>query len=175
MNKENKIPVRELCFLTVGEAVTSLAIVAVYLIIGKFDYTVALGAALGSLVIVLNFLFLTLSVNRALDNVLAGADFSNADLTPSKDIDGTVDAVDGEEESYGEEKNDEISKFAKQNEARLANAIRLSYIVRTVTMIAALILAIITKKFNLIALVIPLFMQRPLLTVAAMTKKDKEG
>lgn len=175
MNQEKNIPIRELLFIIGGELITSLVIIAVYLAIGKFDYTVVTGALLGSLVIILNFVFLTVSVNRAFDSVLEGASFSSeANAKTVRIISETEDEEDdGEEDTPKEE--DEIAKFAKENEGKLSAAIRISYILRTASMLGALVIAIVTKRFNLIALVIPLFMQRPLLSLSALTKKDTEG
>lgn len=175
MNQENRIPMRELLFIIGGEIITSLVTIAVYLAIGRFDYTVVTGALLGSLVIILNFIFLTVSVNRAFDRVLEGASFpAEAKPTAAEPVSETKeDDADGEDESS--EQEDEIARFARENEGKLSAAIRISYILRTVSMLGALVIAIITKKFDIIALVIPLFMQRPLLTISALTKKNKEG
>ena len=57
----------QILMLALGEAIVSALVCAAYLVIGKFDYTVLTGVALGSVVTVANFVFLTLSVNRSLD------------------------------------------------------------------------------------------------------------
>ena len=68
---DQKIPVTELIFTALGEAAVSALTVAVYMIIGKYNYTVLCGVLLGSAVILLNFIFLCLAVNRAVDEVLS--------------------------------------------------------------------------------------------------------
>ena len=178
MNNEQRIPMRELFFLIAGEAATALAIMGVYAILNKFNYTVATGAVLGGLVIVLNFIFLSVSVNRAIDAALA--EMGNAGLT-AEAIDAATESEDEEAEDSDESDEEEtngdnaVSAAVDANGKRLSNAIKLSYLVRTATMIAALVLALVSKQFDVIATVIPLFMQRPLLTLSALTNKNKEG
>jgi hypothetical protein len=180
MNSKIKIPSREIIFLSAGEIATSVIIIAVYLLIGKFDYTVVTGAALGSLVTVLNFLFLSITVNRTVDKILAERDF-----TPSKTSEPEYPTVSGADLSDGDssdeadedeeaEPDDEAARFARKYEKKLQASIKLSYAVRTLTMIGALVAALITKQFNVIATVIPLFMLRPLLTISEMTKRKEE-
>ena len=170
MNQEQRIPVRELLFLIFGELITSVLIIAAFIILKKLDYTVVTGAALGSLVIVLNFVFICIAVNRAFDKAIADVDVDRLRAAANaRDA-----AYESGDDDRGEEKSDELAKLVEPNEKRLSNAIRLSHIARTLTMIAALVLALITKHFNVIATVVPLFMQRPLLTISALTKK-KEG
>ena len=180
MNSTIKIPKREIIFLAAGEAVTSAIVIAVYLLIGKFDYTVATGAALGSVVTVMNFLFLAITVNRAVDKILAERDFTPTEVTVSETSEAPLtdgDSTDSSEESEedgAEDEPDEAAKFARKYQNKLQASIKLSYIVRTVTMIGALVAALFTKHFNVIAVVIPLFMLRPLLTISEMTKRKEK-
>ena len=53
-----------------GEAVVSLITVAVFFLVGHFDYTVVTGVVLGSLVTVANYLVLAITVNRAIDRYM---------------------------------------------------------------------------------------------------------
>ena len=62
--------VKEPSFLLAMECVISLIVIGVYLLIDKFSYKVVSGAVLGTLVIVLNYTFLAISVNRAIDRYL---------------------------------------------------------------------------------------------------------
>lgn len=187
MNQQNKIPLRETLFLTVGEIITGAVIIAVYLLIGKFDYTVITGAVLGGAVTVLNFLFLAISVNRAIDRILAQREFTptpipeaSAESAQKADCEQAASEVNSEdadsdsEDEDGGEADDEAAKFAREHQKRLQAAIKLSYVIRTFTMIAALLVALFTKQFNLIATVIPLFMLRPLLMISEMTKRKEK-
>lgn len=161
---------RETVFLAVGEAVASAITVAVFALLGKFDYTVLLGVLLGSLVTVGNFLFLSVSVNRTIDKILEGVDL--AELKKHKLA--PPEAEDGSGDEY--EEDDEARKFARENSMKLNNAIKLSYMVRMATMIAALILAFLTGQFNVLATAIPLLLWRPILTLSqVINKKGKES
>ena len=61
---------------------------------------------------------------------------------------------------------------------KVQNAVKLSYIVRTATIVATLIVALLTKQFNLITTLIPLLTFRAMLGVAsavAEKTRKKEG
>ena len=71
MNKNSKY--KEVVFLSVSEfAVAALTVLGAFTVSlftdYSFDYSAILGALLGALVIVANFLFLTISVNSAVDS-----------------------------------------------------------------------------------------------------------
>ena len=140
--------------LTIGEIAVSVLVCLVYFIISlvspyEFSYKVITGAALGSAVTVANFIFLTVSVNRAVDRYLA--------LRGSREMD-----------------EEEAEKFAQEHAMAVQNAATRSFIVRTVTMLAALVLAFITGWFEPIATVIPLLMFRPIIYVLELIKKKGE-
>jgi hypothetical protein len=135
--------------LALGEAIVSALVCAAYLVIGKFDYTVLTGVALGSVVTVANFVFLTLSVNRAVDRYLA--------LRGSREMD-----------------EEEAEKFANQHAMTVQNAATRSFIIRTVTMLAALVGAFLLEWFSPLATVIPLLMFRPLLYVLELIKRKRD-
>ena len=174
MNSNNKIPTREIIFLTAGEIVTGIIIISVYLLIGKFDYTVITGALLGGLVTVLNFLFLAITVNRAVDKILAERDFTKSESDEPHNTAYSDSSDTDTDEAPDVEADDAAARFARQHEKKLQASIKLSYIVRTLTMIGALVAALVTKQFNVIATVIPLFMLRPLLTISEMTKRKEK-
>ena len=135
--------------LALGEAIVSALVCAAYLVIGKFDCTVLTGVALGSVVTVANFVFLTLSVNRAVDRYLA--------LRGSREMD-----------------EEEAEKFANQHAMAVQNAATRSFIIRTVTMLAALVGAFLLEWFSPLATVIPLLMFRPLLYVLELIKRKRD-
>lgn len=148
--KKTKLPLLELISLTVGEAVVSLIICAVYLIIDKYTYAVALGALLGSLITIFNFVLLFITANRALDKVMA-------------------------DRGEGEMTEEEAEQFALENKMRVQNAIKISYIARNVLMAATLVVAFLLPCFDVIAALIPLVMFRPILMLFAFIKSKREG
>ena len=63
-----------------------------------------------------------------------------------------------------------ITKTANENAAKITNAVKMSYLVRTASVVVTLVIAFITKQFNILATVIPLLCMRPILTVSEMLK-----
>ena len=127
-------------------AITCLgAFVLELLGVAKFDIKVLFGSVLGVVVILLNYIFLIISVDKAISNFLA--------LRGGKEMD-----------------EEEAEKFAAENAMPVQNAIKISFIIRTVSMLAPLVIAFILDWFNPIATAIPLLAFRPLLTVIEMIK-----
>ena len=143
---EQRVPKFELLVMIIGELIAALLICGVYLIIGKFDITVPLGAVLGGTATVFNFLFLIISTNRTIDKIMA-------------------------ERGDGEMDEEQAAEFATKHAGALRASAKISYIVRMVTLIACLVLALLIKNlFGLIPTLIPLFMMRPLLTASQLIK-----
>ena len=69
---------------------------------------------------------------------------------------------------------EEIEKFTKEQSAKMNNAIKLSFLLRTGSMLAALIVALITPYFNAIATLVPLLMLRPILTVSGLLRRKED-
>lgn len=164
---ENKLPKREIIILAVGEVIIGVAISLVYLLLKKFDYTVPLGSLLGGLVTVFNFVFLSISVNRAIDEAMKNYEARQVQKSSEKTED--ADSEDGGEDA--DPYDDEAAKFARENAAKINNAVKASYIVRTASVIITLALAFLTKQFNVIATVIPILCFRPILTLSELIKK----
>ena len=144
--KNKNLPLYETAFILIGEIIVSLIVCGVYLIINKFSYKVITGVALGTAVTVLNFLFLAISTNRAFDMAMEAR--------------GTKEMND-----------EEAEKFAEEHGAGLQNAVKLSFIIRTFTMLAALIVAFVLKWFDVIATLVPLLMLRPIITVESILRQ----
>lgn len=165
---ENKLPKREIITLAIGEVIIGILISAVYLLIQKFDYKVPLGSLLGGAVTVFNFIFLSVSVNRAIDEAMANY---NARQIKKPDVvieeTGSVSDISEDADPY----DDEAAKFAQENAAKITNAVKVSYIVRTASVIIVLAAAFITKQFNVLATVIPILAFRPILTLSELLKK----
>ena len=66
MNKIDKVVVRETKFIAVWVLIFSAVLQAVFLVIGRWDYTVLLGNLLSGTVAVLNFLFMGITVQKML-------------------------------------------------------------------------------------------------------------
>lgn len=148
--KHNNAPYRETLILAVGEAVVSL------LVLGGFGIaslatqinflSVILGAVLGSSVTVINFFALSFYVNRSVDKYL--------------ELRGTREMTD-----------EEAEKFTLEHSMQIQNAIKTNYIIRTVLLLVALVLAFLVKDlFNPIATVIPLLAYRPILTAGEIIR-----
>ncbi len=140
---------RDIIALVLGELTVSAGVAAVFALCGFFSYKVITGVLLGSLVAILNFVFLTLSMNRAVDRFMA--------LRGEREMD-----------------EEEADAFAAKHAGEIQNASKLSYIIRTFTMLGALVLAFISKQFDVIATVIPLLAFQPILIVAE-TIRQKRG
>ena len=57
---------------------------------------------------------------------------------------------------------------------RIQNSMRMSYIARTVTMLAALVAALLIDWFSPLAVAIPLLAYRPILTVSELLRRRNE-
>lgn len=138
MNNEKKFPTSVVLGLILGEAAVSLIVTGIFWLLGKFTLSVVWGALLGSAVVVLNFVFLSLSVNRAIDKVMA--------------------------EMPAEEMDEEMAaEFAEKHAMSIQNAAKLSVIVRMASMLAVLVIAFILEWFNVISTLVPLLMFKPIL------------
>jgi small-conductance mechanosensitive channel len=144
--KKSNTAIKETSFVAIGELIVSLIIVAVYMLIGQFSYKVVTGVVLGSLFITLNYLFLSISVNRAIDAAM-------------------------ENRGEGELDEEATENFVKENSAKIQNAVKLSFIIRTVSMLAALIIAFVSGQFDVLATLIPLLMLRPIIMATEYFRK----
>lgn len=141
---------RQILALAIGEIIVSALVCVIYLILGKFDYTVVTGSILGSIVTVANFAVLTFSVNRAVDRYL--------ELRGSREM-----------------SEEEAEAFAKEHTVAVQNAATKSLILRTASMLAALVAAFLfTDLFSVLATAIPLLMFRPILYVLELIKSKGE-
>lgn len=150
MQKKN-MPTAEILFLVVGELIVSLIVSGVYLLLNRFSYAVISGCLLGSAVTVFNFVFLSVSVNRAIDKALAGR-------------------------KEGEMTEEEAQAFAAENQAAVQRAAQGSYLVCQILMLGVLVCAFLLDGwFDVIATLVPLLMFRPLLSVCGLMKSKKQN
>ena len=152
MENKNKLSAYiDTVWLALGELVVAALVSVGFLIFKRFDYTVLTGAALGGAVTVINFLILSVGVNRAINRFV-------------------------EERGDKEMDEEEAEAYAQKHGAAVQNAMLKSYIIRMVLMIGSLILAMISGWFSPLATVIPLIMYRPILYVTEFIKtKVKRG
>lgn len=143
---ENKFPKKEFIILSVGEAicvlVTTLAFLGVSLLgISQFvfSYKVVTGALLGAVVMLLNFLFLSVSVNKAVDEYIA--------LRGDKEM-----------------SDEDAEAFAAKNSMLIQNAVKKSFIVRVVSIAVSLVVAFLLDWFHPLATIVPILAYQPILT-----------
>ena len=133
-----------------GEAVVSLITVAVFFLVGHFDYTVVAGVALGSVVTVANYLVLAITVNRAIDRYM--------ELRGDKEM-----------------TEEEAEIFASKHAMEVQNAASRSFLIRTVSMLGTLVAAfLLTSWFSPLATAVPLLMFRPVLYVLELIKSKRD-
>ena len=135
--------------LAAGELILSVAVVAVFAALGEFSYKVITGVLLGSAAAIANFVFLTVTINRAVDRFMA---------------------LRGD----GEMSEEEADAFTAKNAGEIQNAQKLSFLLRTFTLLGALVLAFISKQFNVIATVIPLLAFQPILIISQQIGANKK-
>ena len=143
---ENKFPKKELIVLAIGEAIFVLVTILSFLGVSvsgiiefEFSYRVVTGALLGAVIVLLNFIFLSMSVNMAVDEYIA---------------------LRGDKEMTEEE----AEAFASKNSALIQNAMKRSFTVRVVSIGAALVLAFLLDWFNPLATIVPILAYQPILT-----------
>ena len=153
--KKNKAHYKEKAILALGEIIVSGLVVLGFFISDLifdtgFTYRVFTGVLLGSLVTVLNFFGLSRAVNRSVDGFIALR--GNAELT-----------------------EEEVMRFTAEHSMKIQNAIKISFLVRIFTMLAALVVAFVLDWFSPLATAIPLIAYRPILVMgeAVRRKFDK--
>ena len=139
---------KDVLLLALGELIVAVLVTIGFLATGFFKWQVISGAILGGAVTVINFLILSLAVNRALDKFM---------------------------ETRGEKEltEEEVEKLSKAQSIKVQNAITKSYVLRTGLMFGSLVLAFISGWFDPLATVIPLLMYKPLIYAVEFIKKKR--
>ncbi|MBQ7387095.1 MAG: hypothetical protein IJW03_02900 [Clostridia bacterium] len=151
MNKNNH-SYKETVALAIGELIVAALTVLGFFVADAafgtgFSYNVITGAALGCAVIILNFFFLSVSVNRAVDKYLS-------------------------ERGTREMDDEEAEKFTAEHSMAIQNYVKTSYIVRTLTMVGALVLAFLLGDiFNPLAAAIPMLCYKPVLSLSEIFRR----
>ena len=151
MENNNKLSVYiDTLWLAIGEIIVALLVLGGFVIARLLGQDVVLykaitGALLGGAVTVVNFLILSVAINRAINGYITDRG--------DKEMD-----------------EEEAERYAKEHGMAVQNAMTKSYILRMLLMIGALVVAMITKQFSPLATVIPLLMYRPILYVTEIIK-----
>ena len=141
--------------IAVGVGVLSLLMIAVFLILRRFDFSVFLGALIGSAAAVLNFFLMALSVQKAADSMKP--------LPPAEE-------AEQEEGTEGEEAP--LSDEAKEARKRM----QLSYTLRMLMMAGIAIVCVVLPFINSYAALIPMLFPRIVISVIGLIqKKPKEA
>ena len=148
MNKKG-MPLAETLVLLLGEVAVGAVTALAFFLLGRLNYRVFTGFALGCAAVLFNFIFLALAVNRAVDAIMAERG------------DAAMD-------------DEAAAEFAEKHKAQLQKRVQLSQAARTLAMAAVLILALVTDYFDVVATVIPLLSFRPLLNAAALICNKKK-
>lgn len=145
--KENRYT--SVLWLLLAEAAVSAVVIGVFaLIIFVFPdvlfyetefYKVITGSVLGVAATTLNFFALCFTVNRAVDKYMTARG------------DGEMD-------------EEEAAKFANENAAKVQAEVTKSYLLRMLILAAACAL-LFTKQFDVVAVVVPMLVQRPLIVL----------
>ena len=137
--------------IAVGVGVLSLLMIAVFLILRRFDFSVFLGALIGSAAAVLNFFLMALSVQKAADSMKP--------LPPAE-------GAEQEEGTEGEEAP--LSDEAKEARKRM----QLSYTLRMLMMAGIAIVCVVLPFINSYAALIPMLFPRIVISVIGLIQKN---
>lgn len=145
----------EIIVIAAGELVVNLLTLFVYMalhlsgVLESVRYpSVIAGALLGTAVTVINFLILTVNINKAINKYLA--------LRGSRQMD-----------------DEEAEKFAGENSMVIQNAMTRSYIIRSLLMLGVLVGAFLLDWFDVIATLVPLVCYRPIIYLSELIKKNR--
>jgi hypothetical protein len=142
-----------------GTAVLTVLMIAVFLILRKFDYTVLLGAMLGFLTAVGNFFLMALTVQRLTDGMPA---LPKEEEAPA------------DEEADADEKEKEEKKKPLSTEARQAGRkMEISFVLRLLMIGLVALIALKVPVFNPWAALIPLLF--PNLVIMALKNSIGKG
>ena len=139
-----------------GVGVLTLLMIAVFLILRKFDYTVALGALLGSAAAIGNFFLMALTVQKVTEEM------PQLPEQEEQETDGDVPEE--------EKKEPPLSREAAQAGKRM----QLSYTLRMLGMAAVAVLAISAPVFNPWAALIPMLFPRLVIAAVNMFPKHQK-
>lgn len=149
--KKTRSPYLLLLYIAAGEAAVIAVIAIVYLVIGKFHWSVLTGAAAGAAIGIFNQFLLMLSAGRAFDKARA-------------------------KRGSGEMTEEEIKEFSKKHENAMRLSVTLSFVLRLVLLGGLLVLAfLLPKVFAVIPAVVALVAVQLLIIVFGLFDKKKDA
>ena len=138
--------------IAIGVMVLSALMVAVFLILRKFDYTVLLGALLGSGAAIGNFFLMALSVQKVA-----------SEMSP-------LPVEEEKTEAEGEEEGDKpLSPEAKNARKKM----QLSYTLRMLMLAGIAVLAVLLPCFHSVAALLPLLFPRIVIFIIGLIQKNQ--
>ena len=153
-----KSSLKDISLFAIGEILVAAIAIGGFYVLKSMDvallnepiemHKVIFGALLGVVVIVANYLWLSLAVDREINRFI-------------------------EKRGKTEMDEEQTDIFVKKNAAVIQNAIQKSFIIRTISIFAALVIAFILDWFNPLATAIPMFAMRPVLTTVELIKARK--
>ena len=143
--------------VAVGVCILTALMVGVFLVIGKFDWTVLTGAILGASAGIANFFLMALTVQKAADDMKP---------LPPEPEEGEADEDPKEGEASAEAP---LSEGAKRGRDR----VRLSYTLRMLGVGAVAVLGAVLPWFNIYAVLIPLLF--PGLVIRVIGARASQG
>lgn len=155
---------KETLRMTVGVAILTALMLAVFLIIGRFDMTVLWGGLLGGAFAALNFFLMAMGVQVAAEKM------NGVQLPPEPEID-----EDGEEPAEPEPVDPEVLGKAKEGERAAKRVVQKSYYGRMALTVCMAVLAMKAPMFNPIAALIPLLFPRMVVMVLPLLDKFQKG
>ncbi len=142
---------KETLRIAAGTAVLTVLMVAVFLLLGMFDWTVLLGAVYGCFFAVLNFFLMALAVQKAAESM------NGVQLPPEEEV------------PEGEEAPEKpLSPQAQEAKKRM----QLSYHLRMLMLIAAAGIGVAAPCFHAVAALMPLLFPRLVIMVIGFTQKN---
>ena len=141
--------IRETKKIALGTGILTVLMVAVFLILRRFDWTVITGALLGCAAAVGNFFLMALTVQKAAD-----------EMKPIPQPEAPEDDPDPD----GDEKEAPLSEDAKRGKQR----IQLSYTLRMFGLGAVAILGVTLPWFQSVAVLLPMLFPRIVIAVEGL-------
>ena len=144
--------------MALGVGILTVLMIAVFLILKKFDYTVLLGALLGSAAVIGNFFLMAMTVQQATDGMPV--------LPPREE----TEKNDGDEDKS--KKEEPLSEEARQAGKR----VQLSYVLRMLGLLGVAALGVWLPIFHPVATLIPMLFPRIVIFINSLfEKKQKEA
>lgn len=144
---------QETAKIAAGVAVLSVLMIAVFLMLGRFDLSVLLGALLGSAAAIGNFFLMALSVQKAADRMKP---------LPRQD-----------EESGQEEEGEEDAPVRPEVKAA-QKRMQLSYTLRLFLLAGIAALAVALPQFDSYAALIPMLFPRIVISLLGILQKNRK-